>query len=528
MKKVLTGSLLCVLLAGCSLIPAYNRPEVNAAADWKNGTSGADSQAIAPDWWKSFNSAELNRFMAEALDQNNDLRAALDRIEQARAQEEIAGAALLPSLDASGDASVSRSKATGSGHGTTAIAAGNKARYTRNASLGLNASYEVDLFGANRATAETAEAGYKGSVFDQQALALTTMANVADAYFLVVNLRERVAISRKNLESFEDILRIVNARFEAGASSALDVAQQKTSLATAQASLATLQKQEAQAENALAVLLGRTPEALTVQADSLQDLSVPDLAPTQPSALVARRPDVRSAEQALIAANADIGVARANFFPSLNLGAGLSLASTSFTGGPLTTVVSGTSSLLAPIFSGGLLEGSLWQTKARKAELVENYRKSVLTSFQEVEDALASVKAASAREDALKEAVAQAQKSYSLSRELYNSGAVDFETLLNAQQAMLSTEDTYAAVRLERLEASVDLYAALGGGWQSDEPVTAQAFGPNLPDASSSSPQPPAKKIDALTSGPGPDTINQSVPATAPGATPAATKAPVK
>jgi NodT family efflux transporter outer membrane factor (OMF) lipoprotein len=506
MKKVLTGSLICILLSGCSLIPGYERPNVTAAADWKNGT--ASDQVIAPDWWKSFNSAELNQFMAEALDQNNDLRAALDRIEQARAQEQIAGSSLLPSVDASAGASVSRTKASNNG----------KAAYKRGPSAGLNISYELDLFGANRAHAEAAESNYKGSIYDQQALALTTMADVANAYFLVINLRERVAISQKNLDSFQDILRIVNARFEAGASSALDVAQQKTTLASAQASLATLHKQGAQAENALAVLLGRTPENLAVQASSLEDLHIPVLSPVQPAKLVERRPDVRSAEASLIAANADIGVARAAFFPTVDLGAGLSLAAASFTGGPLTTVVSGTSSLLAPIFSGGLLEGNLLLSKARKAELVENYRKSVLTSFQEVEDALAAVKAAEARETALKEAVAEAQKSYNLSRELYNSGAVDFETLLNAQQALLNTEDNFASVRLESLQASVDLYKALGGGWQSEEPVTADAVGANAPVTESETAS-PSKKIDAMTAGPGPDALNQSVPATAPAKT---------
>jgi multidrug efflux system outer membrane protein len=502
MKKAFCGTVLCALLAGCSLIPAYHRPPVATAATWKNGAAAQNDATIAPDWWKSFNSPELNRFMDQALAQNNDIRAAIDRIEQARGAARVAAAPLFPTLGVSGDATISRSHG-GSGVATTSTAAtqtsttetsastGSSASYgsgtIRSWDIGPEISYELDLFGGNRAAAKEGRAAYLSSIYAQQALALTTMGDVADQYFLVLNLRERVRIAEENLKSSNDILRIIDARFNAGAASGVDLAQEKTAVATAQASLAALKEQEAQGEDALAVLLGQTPESLHVEANSLTNLDIPDVAPTQPSSLLERRPDIRSAEQTLIAGNADIGVARAAFFPTIDLGAGLTLAASPFSG-PVSRVVTGSSSLLAPIFEGGSLTGRLLESKGRKAELVEDYRKTVLTSFKETEDALVAVKASTDREAALKEAVVQSRRAYDLSRDLYDSGAVDFQTLLDAQQAMLTTEDSYASVRLERLEASVSLYLALGGGWHSDRPVLG-------PETHTQTPATPAKHV---------------------------------
>ncbi len=528
MKKILTGSLICALLTGCSLIPDFKKPDVETPPAWKaaDATAPAD-QKVAPDWWTAFGSTELNGFMTQALDQNNDLRAALARIEQARANARIAGATLMPSVSGNAGLDLTRSKGgrrgsssfvTGGSSIVSGGGTGDKATYNRSADAGVVVSYEVDLFGGNRASVAAAEAGVEGSIYDQQALALTTMGDVAGTYFLTLNLRERVKIAEQNLKNAQEVLRIVDARFNAGASSALEVAQQKTVLASNQAALSTLKAQETNAENALAVLVGKPPQTIEIKSDSLKDLTVPGLAPTQPSTLLERRPDIRSAEASLVAANANIGVARAAFMPKLDLGAGLSFAFNPLTA-PLTTVVSGSSSLLAPIFTGGSLEGQLDLAKARQAELVENYRKTVLVSFQETEDALTATRAGRERETALKESVTQAQRSYDLSRQLYNSGAVDFQTLLNAQASLLSAEDNYAAVRLEMLQASINLYKALGGGWQTKTAITA-ANAANTGPAVPALPAAPVKAepIATTPSGPAPLTITTE---------PVAPKAPV-
>ena len=194
---------------------------------------------------------------------------------------------------------------------------------------------------------------------------------------------------------------------------------------------------------------------------------VPAIAPVQPAELLERRPDVRSAEASLIAANANIGVARAQYFPAINLSAGIDLATASLSDSArtLTNVSAG---LTGPIFSGGAIEGGVELTEARKQELVENYRKAVLVSLQEVEDALASTKSSSERNTSLKAGVEAAQKAYDLSNELYKAGAVDFQTLLNAERDLISTEDLYAQTRLENLSAAIDLYRAMGGGWNNN------------------------------------------------------------
>lgn len=189
---------------------------------------------------------------------------------------------------------------------------------------------------------------------------------------------------------------------------------------------------------------------------------MPAIAPGQPSSLLERRPDIRSSEAGLRAANANIGAARAAFFPSVSLGLDAAIA-----GDPVSKTLGLAASLAAPIFEGGRLEGNLDATKARQAELTETYRKTVLTSFQEVEDALAAARGTQAREKALLQAQREAQKSYNLSLQLYKAGSIDFQTLLNTQNSLFNAQDNYASVKLDMLNAAVDLYKALGGGWKS-------------------------------------------------------------
>lgn len=447
-KAILTPLVLAALLSGCSLVPDYMRPSVESAKSFTDTPS--EETKIAADWWTNFNNEELNALMNQALVQNFDLRASLQRIEQSRAAVKISESSLFPSIDATGGTSRSYS---------------NPGSPNNSWRAGASIGYEVDLFGANRADVSAAQANLLGSQFDHDALALVVMSDVAKGYFNLLNLRQRVEIAEKNLKAQQDVLDIVNARFKAGASSELEVAQQKTSLSSSQASLASLNQAVTVAEDALAVLLGKPPQTQEFVGENLKDITVPSIAPGQPSELLQRRPDLRSAEALLLAANANIGAARAAFFPSLNLGldAGIS-------GDPVSRAASLAASLAAPIFEGGRLEGGLQSANARQAELVETYRKTVMTSFQEVEDALAAAKAAQAREVSLAEAQKQAQKSYDLSLQLYKAGSIDFQTLLNTQTSLLNTQDSYASVKLEMLNADIDLYKALGGGWQERSP----------------------------------------------------------
>ncbi len=452
-KNILALFTTVIFLTGCSLTPAYERPDVSTPA-WKGGETSS-SVEIAADWWKGFGSDELNTLMAQALSYNNDLQASLHRIEQARAGLQIAGASLLPS------ASVTTSYMNGplQAFNITDRRRHGVPDFTGDAGI----SYELDLFGANRAEVEAREANLLGSQYAHEALALIVMGDVAQGYFNVVNLRERKRIAGDNVKSVADLLEVVEARFQNGSVTALDIAQQETVLLNAKAELAAVEQKLALAENALAVILGQPPQTLNVSGRSLNNITLPPTVVLQPSELLERRPDIRKAEADLIAANANIGEAKAAYFPSINLGANLLLAAN-----PSVSALALFSSISAPIFQGGRLEGGLKRAEGRQAELVENYKKAILVSFQEVEDAFAKLKTTQKRQKALRQAVNKSRKAYEISRKQYQLSAVDFQTVLGAQRMMLQAEDNYARARFETLSASIDLFKSMGGGWNDN------------------------------------------------------------
>jgi multidrug efflux system outer membrane protein len=454
-QRLISSVLLAALLSGCSMIPNYERPAVETPASWSEVNASEPTQ-IAKDWWKQFNSAELNSLMEQALVSNTDIGMAVQRVEQARGTLRSTGSSLLPSVDGTGGLGYER-RDPGQGK-TTSDPVGN---------VGLGISYELDIFGKNRARTGAASARLQASEYDRDAIALIIMGDVAQTYFNVLNLQERLAIADKNLESAQELLRIVQARFDAGATTLLDVSQQKSDLASTEASRALLEQQTNIARTALAVLVGKAPQNFTVSGNELRTLSVPQIAPGQPSTLLERRPDIRAAEANLIAANADIGAARAAFFPSITLGLDASILASPLHD-PATTVLSLASGLVAPIFKGGLLQGNLDTTNARKLELVENYRKVVLVSFKEVEDALTIVKTSNQREMSLETAMNEARNAYNLSVQQYDAGAIDFQTLLIARQTMYRAEDAFIQTKNERLASSATLFKALGGGWSQE------------------------------------------------------------
>lgn len=455
--------LVVILLSGCSMIPTYEKPAIDTPQQW-NESSATKETAVAKDWWKNFNSAELDSLMSQALSYNNDLGAAIQRVEQARALAKSVGATQFPSVDATGGLGYDRvNPETGK---TTSESTG---------SAGLLVAYELDLFGKNRAKVAAAGADVESAAFSKEATALVVMSEVAKTYFNVLNLQERLSIADQNLNSAKELLRIVQARFDAGATTMLDVAQQKADLANTQAARASVELQLKTVRNALAVLVGKTPQGFGIQGKELRSISVPDIAAGQPSTLLERRPDIASSEADLRSANADIGVARAAFFPDVTLGLNWNVASTSL-GDPATTALSLASSLTAPLFKGGLLEGNLDFSKARKEELAQNYRKTVLTAFKEVENALAGVKASQSREEFLQAALSESRKAYDLSQKQYDVGSIDFQNLLDIRRTMLSAEDAYIQTKNERLAAAVDLYKSLGGGWYGSRQLQAQGI----------------------------------------------------
>ena len=462
MNTMLRRSMAVVLalsLSGCAIVSPMLKPEVPVAGTW-NEAAPANAAAVSPTWWESFGSAELQSLVAEALGGSPDLAIATERVRQAEAQVGVAGASLFPMLSAGGDTSTRRT--SGAGSAVTSQATG----------LTLTASYELDLWGKNRAGVQSAKSSMAASQFDRDTARLTLTSGVATSYFDVLALRTRLSIARENLAIAERVFELVSARARNGAASALDVSRQEATVLSQRAALLPLEQLEHQTLAALAVLLGRPPEGFDVKAAVIADLSVPEIDPGLPAELLVRRPDLASAEAQLAASNADVAAARAALLPSIKLTGTAGLASgalLSLVSGGTTSAIGIAASLLQPIFDGGRLRGQKAIAESRERELVQTYRKAILSAFEDVEKALAGTSRLGEQEQLQDGVQTQARESLRLAEVRYRAGADDLLTVLDAQRTLFSAQDQLAQARLSRLQAAVSLYKALGGGWSEPE-----------------------------------------------------------
>jgi NodT family efflux transporter outer membrane factor (OMF) lipoprotein len=451
MKKAFL-SVLMVATAGCAATAPMLEPKVETPRAWSE-PQAAGASDLAADWWRSFGSSELHALVAEALAGSPDLAIATERVRQAEAQARIAGASLFPALNLGHDSRL------GNTEGSTSKSSG----------AGLSASYEVDLWGGNAATRRGAEAAARASAYDRETARLTLIAGVATAYFDVLSLRGRVAVARENLAIAERVFNLVSVRARNGAVSPLDVARQEAAVLTQRAALLPLEQQERQTLVALAILLGRVPGSFDVAARGVADVAVPAVAAGLPAELLVRRPDLAAAEAQLAAANADVSAARAALLPSIQLTGSAGVASGALlavAGGP-TTAVSLAASVLQPIFDGGRRRGQVALAQSRERELVETYRKAILSAFADVESALAATGRLQQREALQAQVQARAREALRLAEVRYREGADDLLSVLDAQRTLFDAQDQLAQTRLARLEVAVSLYKALGGGWQA-------------------------------------------------------------
>ncbi len=436
---------LSLALSACSLAPNYQRPDMALPQGWSSveGVGLAQQPSTTP-FWEELGSTDLNRLIELALAQNLDLEAALHRIEEARAQAKVAGAALYPSVDASGSASRIYQDP----------------KNTKSVRGGGSISYEVDLWGKNRNSAQSANYRVDASQFDREALRLVVTSDVTDFYSQVLSLNDRIRIAEFNLKNAEEILRIIEARFAQGSVSGLEVSQQRVAVNGFRTTLTALIEARSTTANALAILLGRAPQNLAAPAAELASLSLPQVNLTPPATLLTARPDIQSAEAGLRAANADIGVARAAFFPSLTLGVDSAIAA-GF-GGPASAATSLAASLLAPICTGGALTGNLEGVTARQKELAAQYQKTVLVAFQEVEDALAGLKSNNEQAALSVESVKESQNAYNIAKARFDAGAIDYLTLLETQRSLYQAQDDQISINQGQLQSFVQLRKALG------------------------------------------------------------------
>jgi NodT family efflux transporter outer membrane factor (OMF) lipoprotein len=447
MKRVVLTTVL-IALGGCSMMPSYERPAISFGNSWGDlggsGNSAAESGAISANWWTALGSDELNSFIGQSLTNNNDLLAAVARIAEARGSLRQAGASLLPSVSAGYDSTYSKPDTSRKGGGDSAVSGG--------------VSYELDLFGANRSSRSAAKAQLEAAGYDRESLALTTASDVAQGYINLLATRERIALAETNLEVSRRILALLEIRLKVGTVGLLEVTQQRTAVAQSEASLASLRETEATYRTALAILVGVAPQDLRITATSLAGL-VPLTVPVDmPATVLERRPDLKAAEANIKAANGDIGAARAAFFPTTTLSAGLTQSID-----PVVTGVNLGAAVLAPIFNGGANIGALQTANARQQEVAATYRQAVLTAFGEVGNALAAQASARTRVASLQVGADSAAKGLELAQLQLKAGTTDLPTLLNTQASDVSAKDALVQARAADLAGGVQLVRVMGG-----------------------------------------------------------------
>ena len=456
MRKVpgfLLFSALTFTSNGCAFGPISTVESGDIPSEWE--------QQIAPDapvwpdseWWTQFESEELDRVIVDVAAGNLSLAAAAQRIIQADARVRIIGSALLPGIDAG---------ISGSRSGNVNDAGSFESSFGAD----FRASYELDFWGANRGNLRAAEAGQAASRADRATVALTAVAAAANTYFQLLSLRERLEIARLNLELAESVLAVTQARVRNGVSPPLELSQQLGQIAGQRAEIPQLEQQVLETRAALAFLTGRPPEGFDVAGQNLDAIVTPTVSPGIPSELLLRRPDLVSAEAGLVAAHADIVAARAALFPSMSLSAGGGVSSGSLRGlldAPLGISIGASLSQL--IFDAGARRAQRDAAEAAELETLANYRNTVISAFADVEIALGNITNLAEQEMYEIEQTAQAQVAFDIVTARYQEGAVDYLTLLDAQRTLYQARDSLGQIKLARLQAVVDLFQALGGGW---------------------------------------------------------------
>lgn len=437
------------------------------------GSKSGQSVAVGA-WWRRFGSGELDALVATADVENLDVPIAAAQLAAAEAQVRVAGATLFPTLSGSGDATRTRSSGTSSPGVITS--ASQRDSY----SLGLNASYVLDVWGQNRAQLEAAIHTATASAYQVEVVRLTALATVVNNYLLFAANRERVAVAGRNLANAERILGIIKERQAAGTASTFDAAQEGTLVETERATIPPLREAAETARTALALAIGHPVQDVQLKRAAVQSLRVPSVAAGLPSALLTRRPDIRESEQQLAAADANVEAARAAFFPTIQLTGQLGYQSAllSTLVRPESLVFSAAGSLTQPIFDGGRLRGQLALTEAQRQQLLETYRRSILSALVDVENALIAIRETTARETAQRRAVDLARQAFMLGEARLREGTIDLTTLLTTQNALFQAEDSLIQVRLARLQALVSLFQALGGDWGDEAQRAAAPAGP--------------------------------------------------
>jgi multidrug efflux system outer membrane protein len=452
---------LVLIFAGCTVGPNYRRPEINAPAAFR-GQTGISSNSFADlPWWQVFHDEALQRLIRTAFTNNYDLRIAFTRVEQARAIAAEARAGFFPQLNYAGLAGTGKNVGANStpsptGTGGSVFAAD------------VNASWEIDLWGRIRRLNESARAEFFASQEARRDVTIAIIAQVAQDYFQLLALERDLEIARDTTNSFGQSLNIFTERLQGGVASILETSSAEALMDSAAATIPELERLVTLQENQISVLLGENPGPVLRAGFPLDEQMPPDVPVGLPSALLERRPDIREAEQQLRSANAQVGVAKAGFFPQLNLTGLFGRVSpelSAFTAGGA-TAWGAAASLTGPIFQGGRIKAEYQRTQAVREQFALQYHAAVLNAFQEISDALISREKLAAARALRTRAVAAYQEAVKTAMKRYQLGSASYYEVLQEQQQLFPAEVALEQTQLNQILNIVQLYRALGGGWQ--------------------------------------------------------------
>lgn len=474
---------LTLLVSGCTVGPDFKPPIVSVPKQWTDDPTinrAAIPQAQQDQWWKSFNDPVLDRLINDAIAANLDLKQALVRVKEARAQRWITITAGLPTI--TGKSTASRrlnnySSSTQAG-GTSSPGGGGFGfgdQVVNIFQMGFDAQWEMDFFGGIRRGIEAADANVDSEVENSRNVLITLLGEVASNYIQLRANQQLIAITQENLDSQQETARLTEIRKLAGFASMLEVAQAQSQAATTESFLPTYKTVVQQSIHSLGVLLGRHPDALAIRLDKPEAIpAMPTIVLSElPSELLLRRPDIRQAERKIAEANANVGVATAELYPRVNLSAFLGLQNTRITDfTPIGKSWSTASSLTLPIFNWGKINANIKSKQAQHELAFLSYQSTVLTAFKEVENALVAYMNELQRQKSLTEAVSASQLAVEMANERYSNGLTMFLDVLQAQEALFQTQRNLVDSKAELSTDLVALYKALGGGWETEASVS--------------------------------------------------------
>lgn len=462
LRRLLLASAPVMLIGACTMGPNYKQPPVQTPQTFRDQIGPADAASIADlPWWSVFNDPPLQALVTEGLHNNYDLQIAVSRIQQARAivaQAQSEGAPQIGyNLGAAGQENI--------------VAGQNSAVSATYGTFGglINAAWEFDIWGRIKRSTEAAEASLLGQEDVRRGVMLTLVTDVAAGYFRLIELDRELAIAQDSVASFDKSLDLFTDRYKAGKDSDLPVQRSLALYQSAEANVSTLQRLIHQQENALCVLVGRDPGPIA-RGRLLTEQTMPPAPVGETTALLKRRPDILAAEQTVVNANAEVGVALADFYPKIGLGALVGGDGVTFGHGVQGFGLWGVAlSAAGPIFTGGRLQAIYHQRQAFWDETVASYRKTILTAFQETSDALIAQQTLVGRRERLEAQIAALQQSLSIAKLRYDNGRASYFEVLEAQQQLYPAEYELAQTQRDQLLAVVSLYKAVGGGWNVED-----------------------------------------------------------